>query len=209
MVFAKAKEPGRVMTRLHPVLGPEGASELHGVLVRRALETAHTVSPGATELWWCGEDANGFIASLGVTFGLPLRRQTGADLGARMRHALEASVSARGAGVLMGSDCPELTPEDLRRACAALARGFDAVLGPARDGGYVLIGLSRPIPGLFEDMPWGTGEVLSETRGRLRKGGHRWYELEMKRDLDRPEDLDLIRLLAPVPPVCAVPGPAP
>jgi glycosyltransferase A (GT-A) superfamily protein (DUF2064 family) len=91
---------------------------------------------------------------------------------------------------LIGCDCPALTPVYLREAAAALAGGNDAVLGPAEDGGYVLIGLARaPVVQLFEDIAWGTATVMQETRTRLARGHWRWRELEPLWDLDRPEDL--------------------
>jgi glycosyltransferase A (GT-A) superfamily protein (DUF2064 family) len=91
--------------------------------------------------------------------------------------------------LLIGTDCPALQPEDLRAAASALLDGEDAVVIPAEDGGYVLIGLRRPIPALFEGMAWGTDTVMSSTRRRLREIGMRWRELPTLWDVDRPADL--------------------
>jgi hypothetical protein len=121
-----------------------------------------------------------------------LHLQQGDDLGERMARALSRAMPA----IVMGSDCPSLTPADLREAAAALDWGVDAVLGPARDGGYVLLGLRRIDASLFEGITWGTDTVLQETRSRLRSLGWRWHELPTRFDIDRPEDL---RLLSPMP----------
>ena len=117
------------------------------------------------------------------------RRREG-DLGTRMALALESALAAGSPALLIGCDCPVLTPAYLREAAAALAEGNDAVFGPAEDGGYALIGAARsPSAQLFEDIAWGTSTVMQATRARLARGNWRWRELELLWDLDRPEDL--------------------
>jgi hypothetical protein len=83
-----------------------------------------------------------------------------------------------------------MTADYLARAFALLDGGADAVVGPAEDGGYVLLGLRRMDKRLFEDMAWGTDRVLDQTRERLAVLGWRWQELETLWDVDRPEDLE-------------------
>jgi glycosyltransferase A (GT-A) superfamily protein (DUF2064 family) len=90
-----------------------------------------------------------------------------------------------------------LTAQHLRLSASALAAGDDAVLLPAEDGGYVLIGLRGPRPEVFEGVAWGSERVLAETRARLRALGLRWSEPATLWDVDRPEDLD--RLAREVP----------
>ena len=92
--------------------------------------------------------------------------------------------------LLIGADCPALTARHLCQARQALLGGADAVLAPAEDGGYVLMGLSRFDARLFEDIAWGSDGVLQETRARLRALGWRWRELETLWDVDRPEDYE-------------------
>jgi hypothetical protein len=96
---------------------------------------------------------------------------------------------------LIGSDCPELRAADLRRAARLLAGGCDAVLGPARDGGYVLIGVRRLTPRLFEGIEWGGSGVYAATAQRLEAARYRWRALRPLGDIDRPEDLAGIRWL--------------
>ena len=90
--------------------------------------------------------------------------------------------------VLIGSDCPEITAPVLSSAFSLLT-AHDLVLGPARDGGYYLIGLTAPYPELFQDMPWGTDAVLAQTQIRAARLGLRTALLEPLTDIDRPEDL--------------------
>jgi len=113
-----------------------------------------------------------------------------------MARAMESALAAGSQGLLIGCDCPALTAAYLREAAAALSGGNDAVLGPAEDGGYVLIGLARsPTAQLFEDIGWGTATVMQETRTRLARGNWRWRELAVLWDVDRPEDLRRLRRL--------------
>ena len=103
--------------------------------------------------------------------------------------------------LLIGTDCPALTATELRAAGLALAEGNDAVFIPAEDGGYVLIGLRRPIDSLFDGVPWGSDRVMDHTRESLRRVGLRWRELSPSWDVDRPEDADRLRAsgLMPLP----------
>jgi len=190
MVFAKAPTPGRVKTRLIPSLGESGAAELQRQLIERTLRTAAAAGLGALELWCAPGPDDPFFAACAARHDIGLRTQSEGDLGARMAGALESALAAGSPGLLIGCDCPALTAAYLREAAAALTDGNDAVLGPAEDGGYVLIGLSRSPPAeLFAGIAWGTATVMEETRMRLARLHWRWRELALMWDLDRPEDL--------------------
>lgn len=95
--------------------------------------------------------------------------------------------------VLIGSDCPALRPADLRAAARVLRAGADAVLAPAEDGGYPLIGLRRVSRRLFDGIDWGSPRVLAQTRRRLAGLRWRWRELRTLWDVDRPEDVIRLR----------------
>ena len=186
-VFAKAPVPGTVKTRLAALLGADGAASLHAGLVRHALASAVRSGVGPVELWCAPDERHEFFAACSAQFGARLRRQQGGDLGARMRHAFDAALAEGAALVLIGSDCPAITAPALMAAATAL-RSHDVVIAPAEDGGYVLVGLSRPCPALFTGVDWGTGAVMSQTRARLAESGQPWAELPMLWDVDRPED---------------------
>lgn len=188
-VFARAPVPGAAKTRLVPRLGAAGAAELHANMVRRALATAVAAEVGPVTLF-CAPDADHpFFAECAAAFGIHLRPQAAGDLGARMG----AVFAARSPALLVGADCPALQPQHLRAAAEVLHAGDDAVFLPAEDGGYVLVGLQRPVLEIFEGMTWGAGEVMAETRRRLARLGLAWSELATLWDVDRPEDLDRLR----------------
>ena len=177
IVFAKAPVPGAAKTRLVPALGEWGAARLHARLVRHAVRSALAARLGRVELH--GTRRHSFFKSLRV----PFRLQRGNDLGERMCYALSRNPGA----ILIGTDCPELTTADLRRARRLLQGGYDAVLAPAEDGGYALIALRHVAPEIFRNMGWGTSSVYGETVKRLKR--YRWRALRTVWDVDRPEDL--------------------
>jgi rSAM/selenodomain-associated transferase 1 len=186
-VFAKAPVAGRVKTRLAPLLGEEGAAKLHTQLVHRAIATAVESAVGDVELWCAPDESHPFFEGCAARYGVRLRAQAGADLGARMNHAFETSHAEGQSLVLIGCDCPSLEAATVRAAAKALATN-EAVFVPAEDGGYVLVGLARPMPRIFEAIGWGSPAVMMQTRARLAVAGTRWEELATHWDIDRPED---------------------
>jgi hypothetical protein len=181
IVFAKAPLPGQAKTRLIPALGAWRAARLHAQLTRQAVRTALAADCGPVEIH--GTARHTFFSALGI----PFRLQRGRDLGERMYRALSRNPGA----ILIGSDCPELTSADLRRAARLLRGGYDAVLAPAEDGGYALIALRRVSTDIFRNIPWGSASVYDETVKRLRP--YRWRALRTLWDVDRPEDLARLR----------------
>ncbi len=143
-------------------------------------------------LWCAPETGHPFFADCAARHGIALHAQGAGQLGERMARAFMRLLDA-GPVVLVGSDCPSVGVEDLRAAAASLAT-HEAVVQPAEDGGYVLVGLSRPIAGLFEGIRWGEASVMRETRLRLRQANATWREMPVRWDVDRPEDYR--RLLA-------------
>jgi rSAM/selenodomain-associated transferase 1 len=190
MVFAKAPTPGEAKTRLIPALGAAGAAALHRRLVMHCLRAARESRLGPVELWCAPDASDPFFRECESRLGANLRAQGEGDLGARMQRAFESALARAARAILVGSDIPALSARYLRDADQALARGDDAVIGPAEDGGYALIGLSRCDPEVFRDVPWGGPEVLAETRRRLAALSWRSSELPVLWDVDRPEDLE-------------------
>jgi rSAM/selenodomain-associated transferase 1 len=184
IVFARAPLAGRAKTRLAPRLGAAGAARLQARLIRAALRTAELARCGPVEL---------HLDSKHSMFDAPLQR--GRDLGERMRHALERALQRHARAILIGSDCPELEPADLRRARRWLDGGTDVVLAPAEDGGYALIAARRLRPHIFAGVEWSSASVFSRTVKNLERAGLRWRALRTVRDVDRPADLDALRSL--------------
>jgi rSAM/selenodomain-associated transferase 1 len=187
-VLAKAPIPGFAKTRLVPLLGAEGAAELHALLVERTLRTVRSAGLAGAALWCAPDRSHPFFATLAAGGALELRDQPEGDLGARL---LAAALAHLGMGpvVLVGTDCPGLTAGHLRDADAALAEGADAVILPAEDGGYAALGLRRVDPSLFAGIPWSSAEVLAATRARLRGLGWAVHEQRAVRDVDVPADV--------------------
>lgn len=145
--------------------------------------------PAPLELWCAPDQSHPQFQELARGCALTLHRQCGRDLGERLFHAA-CDASQRAAHlILIGADCPLLDRDYLQRALVLLSSGRDAVLGPAEDGGYVLLGLRRAAAQLFAQMPWGGERVAALTRERLVRLGWCWGELPTLWDLDRPEDL--------------------
>ena len=117
-----------------------------------------------------------------------LRRQKGADLGQRLWNAYQEISRESSHVVFVGSDTPTLPLEYIRETFKRLL-DFPVVVGPSRDGGYCLLGLSRPKPELFSEIPWGTAEVCRQTLAKLRQGEYSllppWYDVDTSVDLER------------------------
>jgi rSAM/selenodomain-associated transferase 1 len=190
VVFAKAPLAGHVKTRLAPALGAAGAAELHRRLVRRTLRTAIGADVGSVELCCAPDARHGFFADCAAEHGVELTAQGPGDVGERMARAFDRAAPA----VLIGSDCPALESADIAAAARALDRA-DVALVPAEDGGYVLIALRAPAPGVFADIAWGASDVLLRTRARIAALGMSSAELASLWDVDRPADLERIAAL--------------
>jgi uncharacterized protein len=186
-IFARAPVPGAAKTRLIPLLGAEGAARLQAQLLHAALAKATAVSGAACTLWVAGDPALPAIVAAAARHRVPIEPQQGADLGARMHAAMAHTLATHARCLVIGTDCPALTTAHLLQAADALAT-HDAVLGPANDGGYVLIGLTQARPALFEDIAWGSASVLQATRARIAQAALRTFELAPLPDLDTPDD---------------------
>jgi rSAM/selenodomain-associated transferase 1 len=184
-ILAKAPIPGRVKTRLIPALGADGAAALQARFIARAVDTATSADIGPVTLW-ATPDQNHPAFQECRAKGLALARQPDADLGARMCAAL---AQAAGPALVIGTDCPALTPAHLRTAAAVLRDGIDVAIVPVEDGGYAVIGARRAEPRLFEAMSWGTADVMAQTRRVMAQLGLSWREPARLWDVDRPQDL--------------------
>ena len=193
IVFARAPVPGRVKTRLIPSIGTAGAAALHEQLVLHILSTATDAKVGFVDLWCAPSSKHSFFLQCARKFEISLFNQIEGDLGSRMAQAFHETLKKAPQALLIGSDCPSLTADDLRKAADVLRHGIDAVIGPAEDGGYVLIGLRQYTPDLFTRISWGTGSVLDQTRTRLRGLGWKWHELPERWDVDRAEDVERLK----------------
>ena len=187
VIFAKAPVAGRVKTRLIPALGVEGAAKLAGEMLRATIQAA-LQSGLAVELctdpkpshpeWepWLPGDA------------VLLTSQGAGDLGERLARAAGRAVGEDQHPLLIGTDCPELDAAILRSAAEGLG-DHDAIIHPASDGGYVLLGLRRFDPSLFDGIAWSTSRVAEETIARIRRLGWSLHIGDTLRDIDEPRDI--------------------
>lgn len=197
VVFTRYPRAGRTKTRLIPELGAEGAARLHREMTGHTLSTAERFAGPAcvpVEVRFAGGTRRLMRRWLGRR--QMYRAQGRGDLGARMKRTFrEAFREDAQRVVIVGTDCPGLTPAHLAEAFDALEE-HDLVIGPATDGGYYLIGLRATAPAdaleaLMADMPWGTGEILERTLKHAADHGLRVAQLEALADVDRPEDLPI------------------
>jgi hypothetical protein len=201
-IFVKAPESGKVKTRLAEALGAESAAALYQWVGRRVVAQCVAVGPGyGTYVWFTPAGSEATVRSwLGVPGVSGFACQPSGGLGARMAAAF-ATHFAEGAGrvVLIGSDCPGVDRSVVGRAFQALERR-DMVVGPARDGGFYLLGLgAAAAPALFRQVQWSTDGVLRQVMLNAARLGLSAVMLDELRDLDTLEDARALGLLAQVP----------
>lgn len=196
-IFAKAPVPGQVKTRLCPPLTPDEAATLHGSFVLDTLERSKLAAtklklPLDRYLACAPSSTLVFFQIMEERQSVKLLDQVGDDLGARMLQAFETLFAKGYQRVLVvGTDVPSLPLEHYKQALALLET-HDLVLGPALDGGYYLIGLTRAVPELFGNMPWSTDRVLALTQEKAAALGLATARLPEWRDVDTIDDLQAL-----------------
>ncbi|MDH5388163.1 MAG: TIGR04282 family arsenosugar biosynthesis glycosyltransferase [Gammaproteobacteria bacterium] len=187
LVFAKAPIAGEVNTRLIPDIGVEAATELQAELIHSRLENLQKNNLYTTQLWCAPDVTHDFFQSCRAQYDIELFAQQGADLGERMSSAIKLSLETFKRVVLIGTDAPSLTVDQIENAINKLSNN-DIVIAPAEDGGYVLVGMSRHCDAVFQSVPWGSDAVLETTRDKIIRNNLTSYELETCWDIDRVED---------------------
>ena len=189
VVFAKAPVAGFAKTRLIPAIGAEGAANLARDMLSHTLAQALAAGAKAVELCMCPAPADPAWHGVVLPAAVDRTAQGDGDLGERMNRAAERALALRqGPVLLIGTDCPALNAAQIKEAARQLAR-HDAVLLPASDGGYVLLGLQAPCPDLFTDMAWSTPAVAQETLSRIARLGLSVWQGPTLHDIDEPSDL--------------------
>lgn len=187
VVFGREPLPRRVKSRLAARIGAEAAARVYGVLLEHSLGAA--VVSGLRALLSLAECPS---ASWAEQVGLPFEIQKVGTLSERMADTFERRFAeGEERVVLVGSDCPGLTPGLIRRAAASLDEN-GAVLGPTNDGGYYLIAQRAPGTDLFTGIPWSVRETMSATRDRLAAHEVRWTELDELSNVDTAEKLEAL-----------------
>ena len=196
VVFAKEPESGKVKTRLTPPLLPEEAARLYTAFLHDVCAAmASCSSPGDRKVLAAPGRGGRTLESIAKEHGFDLVEQIGADLGARMKKALGDELAAGARAVLLvGSDSPSLPVEAVREGARRLkaASSASAVIGPAGDGGYWLIGAAGAVPDLFEGIAWSTRDVLAQTLSRAASRGVDLGLLPFWYDVDEIADVRLL-----------------
>lgn len=191
VIFAKAPVPGAVKTRLIPALGARRAAELAKWMLAKTVASAFRAGLGPFEVCvtpppddprWSGH----------LPKGVCLTDQGPGDLGQRLGRAAKRVIAAGESLLLIGTDCPSLDGSRLR-AMAVQLSSHDAVIYPAEDGGYVLLGLNRFHASLFNDMPWSGPEVAAVTCARIEALSWRLFIGDTMSDIDEPADLSAMK----------------
>lgn len=188
IIFAKAPQAGLAKTRLIPALGAEGAAQLARRMLETTLASAVAAQVGLVEL--CLTPAPDDSAWHGFSWPaeVQLSGQGEGDLGQRLASAASRGLAQGSPVLLIGTDCPELTPQLLRRAATQL-HSHDSVLHATYDGGYALLGLTNDNPWVFANIHWSTASVSASTRERISELGWSLAEGERLHDVDTGDDL--------------------
>lgn len=204
VIMAKAPLPGEVKTRLVPPLSPEEAAELSRCLLLDLIEGLKSFQRADLFIAFTPVEHAAFFS--GIAHGrfvcIP---QRGRDLGERMKHVFE-DLFSKGYGniVVIGSDVPVFPSRFLQDAFVALERPDRRfTLGPSRDGGYYLIGMSHYVPDIFQGIPWSSSRVLSATVQKLSALGLAPHFMPTWCDIDTVEDLRYLKSIADQLPDCS------
>ena len=189
LVFCKAPQAGKVKTRLAKTIGEYAATSVHEYLSQHCLKRFVQFNIAPVELWCAPNTDHDFFQQCHDTLGVTLKEQVGDDLGERMSYALNKALQHHFPVILVGTDCPGITSNYLLSAFSEVMQN-KTVIGPAEDGGYVLLGTKRIQHDIFLDMPWGSSRVCRETILRLTG---EVKELPLLWDVDHVGDLRRLR----------------
>lgn len=197
LIFSRYPVAGEAKTRLIPALGSDGAAQLHRNMTEYVVNMARTTYELKPEnhcgvtISYTGAGLKDFRAWLGPD--LQYKAQSSGDLGQRMKNAFKNAFAHGSKNVIgIGTDVPSLSSAILQQAQENLDN-HDLVLGPAADGGYYLIGMNSYYPELFADIDWGTEHVYEQTQKICTRLNLQIAELPVLNDIDRPEDLNILR----------------
>jgi rSAM/selenodomain-associated transferase 1 len=191
MVFCKAPEAGEVKTRLAEYFegrgmdGEQISARVHEHLALHCLRRITKNNAAPVQLWCSPNKDHPFFQKCKNEFNLELKNQGEGDLGERMSNAYDKTLQSHDHVIVIGTDCPMLNSSTIEQAFSLLNQNECSVIGPAEDGGYFLLGLSKAQPEIFNDISWGSSQVFIETLNKL-SGDVR--EVSKLWDVDRSED---------------------
>ena len=184
IIFQKNAIPGQVKTRISASVGDDHALEIYEWLTSYTHQITREIKVDKYLFY------SDFVPREAeeLNYGYQVEVQTGSNLGDRMRNAFRSLFeNGYSSVVIIGTDCADLKISDLNDAYMGLSHS-DLVIGPAQDGGYYLLGMSRFLPEIFDDIPWSTSRVLELTLDTANKAGLDYEFLEIRSDIDTFED---------------------
>lgn len=199
IIFLKYPEPGKVKTRLAKALGDEKACAVYKSLAENVIKNIFTKNPGTYDvhIFFTPADRETEIKDwlkpiLDDNQGIKtqFRTQEGSNLGKRMSNAFKEILQEKGCKkcIIIGTDCPEIDATLVENAFDIL-KEKNVVIGPCKDGGYYLLGMSIPASDLFVDIDWSTDRVFEQTMEKIQKNKLSCSILKTLIDIDTPEDL--------------------
>ena len=188
LIFTKSPVLGEVKTRLQPEYSQEQSLLVHKNLLLNTLDRTKSIKGIDIELCCTPDRTTMFFLDCENKFPIALSNQYGADLGERMAFSFSVALQTYEKVVVIGTDCPDISEDYIAQAFLALDDN-DATIGPAVDGGYVLLGLRKFSPEIFQDVSWGSGTVFVQTENALNELSWSYTELGIMHDVDHAEDL--------------------
>lgn len=192
IIFAKAPVAGKVKTRLIPDYSPDQANIIHQQLLEYTVAGLNRLDGVDIQLHCSPDQHHNFFKYLKSQYNITLCDQVAGDLGEKMSTALFNALLDYKKAVLIGADIPAIDKKYIQWAFTKLDRN-ETVLGPAEDGGYVLVGLTKPQPSMFDGIEWGVGDVLQQTIDRMAPDIP--LLLDTLWDVDRAEDVERFKKL--------------
>ncbi len=188
LLFAKAPVSGSVNTRLISDIGVQAATQLQDDLIHQRLSMLTQANLCTVHLLCSPDVQQDCFVRCKEQYPITLLVQTGADLGMRMLNGIKLALQQYKYCIVIGTDAPALNEVLIEQAIERLKMNAEVVFVPAEDGGYVLVGLQKPYKFLFQDIAWGSAEVMQQSRDKLNENDISFFELDTCWDIDRVED---------------------
>jgi len=188
LLFAKAPVEGKVNTRLIADIGVQAATQLQRDLIHDRLSMLTKAKLCDVRLLCAPDRQHECFSQCERQYPIALFEQSGRDLGERMYQAVRDALAQYSFCIVIGTDAPALDGSIIKQALESLHEGAEVVFVPAEDGGYVLLGTQQPYGFLFQDISWGSAEVMQQSRAKLDKNNIVFIELADCWDVDRLED---------------------
>jgi len=187
-IFSKAPVEGYCKTRLIPYLGKKETVQLHMDMVQKTITTAKKINNADVQLWCKPSKQHVFFQKMAKQNALTLHDQDGESLGFIMNNAAYYAADKYTNIIQIGTDCPYIDTDYINSSIAKLSDETKVVIGPANDGGYVLLAKNQYYTEMYDDINWGTSNVLQQLEANLQNLNIKYSKLESLNDIDTFDD---------------------